>query len=443
MTSLVGYPEAERGEHGGGVAFGPDAALEAIAAMVDGIREGIGGALVIRGQVGIPTSALLERAVDAAPDLEVARAAGVTSEMELGFAGVHQLVGPYVARLERLPAPQRDALGSALGLREGGSPHRFLVGLGVLSLLAEVATERPLLCVVDAFQWLDPDSADVLAFAARRLCGRRIGLLIVVDEESELGGLAGLPGLRLAAPALIPTTSRDEEVLDIWQDAPSPAIEMAVIGEEAPAPDPIRVMIVDDHRMVAEGLRLFFHQHDDLQVVGIAGDAEEGLRLASVTSPDVVLVDSRLPDATGAELATRIREIRRETRVLLLGTMVSAPLLQEAVKAGARGYLLITQAAEELVDAVRRATAGEMLIPATALAELVTGGDGPLPLDPLTAREQQILRLLAEGLDNRGIAGRLGIGYVTVRSHLRNLSSKLDAHSKLEIVARARDLGLI
>jgi DNA-binding NarL/FixJ family response regulator len=123
---------------------------------------------------------------------------------------------------------------------------------------------------------------------------------------------------------------------------------------------------------------------------------------------------------------------------------VSRPLLEEAVRAGARGYLLKTQPADELVDAVRRIAGGEMLIPAAALAELMVGSDDRAHLlDRLTSREHEVLRLLAVGLDNRGIAARLGIGYVTVRSHLRNLSSKLDAHSKLEVLAHAAELGLI
>jgi DNA-binding NarL/FixJ family response regulator len=102
-----------------------------------------------------------------------------------------------------------------------------------------------------------------------------------------------------------------------------------------------------------------------------------------------------------------------------------------------------TQPAEELVDAVRRAATGEMLIPASTLAELVVADEGAQLLDRLTPRERDVLRLLAAGLDNRAIAARLGIGYVTARSHLRSLSSKLDAHSKLEILARAAELGLV
>jgi len=139
-----------------------------------------------------------------------------------------------------------------------------------------------------------------------------------------------------------------------------------------------------------------------------------------------------------------LRDEQATTHVLLLSSVVSNALLREAVKAGARGFLLKTQPAEQLVDAVRRTGAGEMLIPATRLADFITGSDKDAQLfDLLTGREREVLRQLAAGLDNRHIAARMGIGYVTVRSHLRNLSSKLDAHSKVEILARAAELGLI
>jgi DNA-binding NarL/FixJ family response regulator len=206
----------------------------------------------------------------------------------------------------------------------------------------------------------------------------------------------------------------------------------------------VRVLIVDDHRVVADGLRLVLDEQPDLEVIATAGDGATALRLASTTSPNLVLVDYRLPDMTGAELAAQLRDRQPGIRVLFLSMVISAPLIREAVKAGARGYLVKTQPAEELVDAVRRAATGEMLVPAATLAELVVGDDeGAQLLDRLTPRETDVLRLLAAGLDNRAIAARLGIGYVTARSHLRNLSSKLGAHSKLEILARAVELGLI
>ena len=205
-----------------------------------------------------------------------------------------------------------------------------------------------------------------------------------------------------------------------------------------------RVLIVDRHRVVADGIQMVLEQHPDLQVVGIATNAGDAVALASETRPDVIVADYQLPDMTGAELAARLRDEQATTHVLLLSSVVSNALLREAVKAGARGFLLKTQPAEQLVDAVRRAGAGEMLIPATRLADFITGSDKDAQLfDLLTGREREVLRQLAAGLDNRHIAARMGIGYVTVRSHLRNLSSKLDAHSKVEILARAAELGLI
>jgi hypothetical protein len=138
-------------------------------------------------------SALLQYVVGAAADMRVARAAGAESEMELAFAGVHLLCAPLLHRLEGLPGPQRDALGVAFGLRDGGAPDRFLVGLAVLTLLAEVAEERPLLCVVDDAQWLDAASAQVLAFVARRLLAEPVGLIFAARERGEqLRGLADL-----------------------------------------------------------------------------------------------------------------------------------------------------------------------------------------------------------------------------------------------------------
>jgi DNA-binding CsgD family transcriptional regulator len=165
----------------------------ALDGLLADVRSGRGRALVMRGEAGVGKSALLEYAVEAAPDMRVARAAGVESEMELAFASVHQLCAPLTGRLEDLPAPQRDALSVAFGLRVGAAPDRFLVGLAVLTLLAEVAEDQPLLCVVDDVQWLDRASAQVLAFAARRLLAEPVGLIFAAREPGEqFGGLADL-----------------------------------------------------------------------------------------------------------------------------------------------------------------------------------------------------------------------------------------------------------
>ena len=148
---------------------------------------------MVQGEAGVGKSALLEYMVGAATDMQVARAAGVESEMELAFAGLHLLCAPLLDRLESLPVPQRDALGVAFGLREGAVPDRFLVGLAVLTLLSEAAEDQPLLCVVDDAQWLDAASAQVLAFAARRLLAEPVGLVFAARvPDKQLRGLADL-----------------------------------------------------------------------------------------------------------------------------------------------------------------------------------------------------------------------------------------------------------
>jgi DNA-binding CsgD family transcriptional regulator/tetratricopeptide (TPR) repeat protein len=163
--------------------------------LVASVRAGLSRALLLRGEAGVGKSALLDYLVQRASGCGVARAAGVESEMELAFAALHQLCAPFVDRLERLPGPQREALGTAFGVRDGDAPDRFLVGLAVLSLLSDVAEERPLVCVVDDAQWLDGASAQALAFVARRLGAESVGVVFAVREpagERHLEGLAEL-----------------------------------------------------------------------------------------------------------------------------------------------------------------------------------------------------------------------------------------------------------
>ena len=143
--------------------------------LVDDVRRGESRSLVLRGEAGIGKTALLQYLIASASDLTVVRAVGVESEMELAYASLHQLCAPLLDRLERLPAPQRQALEIVFGLSAGPAPDRFLVGLAVLSLFSEVSEERPLLCVIDDAQWLDQASALTLAFVARRLLAEPVG----------------------------------------------------------------------------------------------------------------------------------------------------------------------------------------------------------------------------------------------------------------------------
>ena len=161
--------------------------------LVEAVRAGESRALVLRGEPGVGKTALLEYVADHAPGCRVVHAAGVQSEMELAFAGLHQLLGPMLDRLERLPAPQSDALRTAFGVSAGTPPDRFFIGLAVLSLISDVAEEQPLICLVDDEQWLDRASAQVLSFVARRLGAESVGLVFAARGRG--GELAGLPEL--------------------------------------------------------------------------------------------------------------------------------------------------------------------------------------------------------------------------------------------------------
>jgi DNA-binding CsgD family transcriptional regulator len=170
-------------------------------AQLDGLLEdalaGRSGALILSGEAGVGKTALLGYAIASASAsaLRVVRVAGTESEMELAFAGLHQLCAPMLDRLERIPDPQSDALQTTFGLSADAVPDQFLVGLAVLNLLSEVAQERPLLCVIDDAQWLDRASAQALAFAARRLLAEPMVLLFAAREPTD--PLTGLPELPL------------------------------------------------------------------------------------------------------------------------------------------------------------------------------------------------------------------------------------------------------
>ena len=175
------------------VLFGRRIEREVLGQLLEAVRGGQSRVLVVSGEPGVGKTALLHSAIESVAGFRVARAVGVESEMELAFAALQQLCAPMLDRLDRLPAPQQDALGVAFGLRAGNAPDRFLVGLAVLTLLAEVADEQPLVCVVDDAQWLDRASAQALVFVARRLLAESVALVLVTREPSE--ELEGLPGL--------------------------------------------------------------------------------------------------------------------------------------------------------------------------------------------------------------------------------------------------------
>jgi len=214
---------------------------------------------------------------------------------------------------------------------------------------------------------------------------------------------------------------------------------------------PIRVLIVEDHQVVAEALELALGRNPRMRVIGRAGSAAEAVRLASEERPSVVLMDYYLPDATGAEAAAAIRRRAPGVAVVMLSAEGSHEALLASVEAGASGYLLKTQAAAQVVEAVQRAAEGEMLVPAAILAGLLSRQRQRTQRETererlrrlLTPREHEVLELMARGLDNRAIASRLQIALNTVRGYVQSVLEKLEAHSKLEAVARASEFGLL
>jgi DNA-binding NarL/FixJ family response regulator len=213
----------------------------------------------------------------------------------------------------------------------------------------------------------------------------------------------------------------------------------------------IRVLIVDDHQIVAEGIALALRRHGDIEIVGIETSVTGAVQASQDLAPGVVLMDYHLADGTGADAAAAIREARPDTAVVMISGDSGEGAMLAAVEAGASGYLSKTDGSEQLAQQVRRAAAGEMLIPAAMLQRLVAlsrshavaAATRGRASDILTPREREILELMARGLDNPAIAEELTISYHTVRGHVQSILEKLDARTKLEAVARAHAEGLL
>ena len=163
---------------------------EVLDRLLTDVRAHRSRVLVLRGEAGVGKTALLDYVAAGSAGCRVVRAAGVESEMELAFAGLHQLCAPVLDHVDNLPGPQRDALCTAFGLIAGDAADRFLVGLATLSLLSAVAEEGPLVCLVDDAQWMDQVSAQVLAFVARRLLAESVALVFAVREPSDAHSLS-------------------------------------------------------------------------------------------------------------------------------------------------------------------------------------------------------------------------------------------------------------
>jgi DNA-binding NarL/FixJ family response regulator len=182
----------------------------------------------------------------------------------------------------------------------------------------------------------------------------------------------------------------------------------------------------------------------DMTVVGSVGTVAECGRAAAELNPDVVLLDFRLPDGSGPDAAAAIRGIRPGAKMIFLTREDTDAARFAAVQSGASAFVHKSRAAAEVVAAVRDVARGKMLITPRTIATLLSRRRSvEAQLERLTAREKEVLRLMAEGLPSRAIAAELGISYTTIRTHIRSLGSKLAVHSKLEAIVKARELGLI
>jgi DNA-binding CsgD family transcriptional regulator len=278
--------------------------------LVTAIRGGQSRSLVITGEAGIGKTALLDYLVESASDLLVVRAVGVESEMELAYAGLHQLCAPLLDRLDALSAPHVEALKIAFGLSAGAAPDRFLVGLAVLSLFSEVAQDSPLLCVIDNAQWLDDASAVALAFVARRLLAESVGLVFAARESAE--ERRGLP----------------EHVVQGLGDAA--ARELLASAIRWPLDERVREQLVAEAR--GNPLALL-ELPRGLSRIRAAG----GFGLSDSLS---------LQDTIEASFLRRVKELPSETRLLLL-IAAAEPLGDPALMWGAAARLGIPRRALE------------------------------------------------------------------------------------------------
>lgn len=219
---------------------------------------------------------------------------------------------------------------------------------------------------------------------------------------------------------------------------------------DAPA-RPVRVLVVEDHRVLAESLAELLSRAPSLEVAGIATTAAGAITAAGRLDPDVLLMDLRLPDGSGAEAAASIRGKRRQPAVVFLTGDERTEALAEAIEAGGAAFVSKAEATETVIDAITRVARGEMLIRPDQIQRAMIERratrqrerEREQALRSLTARELEILRLLAGGRDVSAIARQLRISLLTVRTHVRSLLAKLDAHTQLEAVARAQVLGIL
>lgn len=205
-----------------------------------------------------------------------------------------------------------------------------------------------------------------------------------------------------------------------------------------PPSPPIRVMLVDDHTMVRRGLAIFLKVYDDLELVGEAENGEDAIQLCAEAAPDVILMDIVMPVMDGSTAIRIIRQQFPQVQVIALTSFIEVHLINNALEAGAIGYLLKNVLADELARAIRAAHSGRATLSPEAAQVLVEAvSQSPAPGLDLTEREREVLTLMVEGLNNTQIAGKLAVSPSTIKSHVSNILSKLGVESRTEAVTLA------
>lgn len=205
----------------------------------------------------------------------------------------------------------------------------------------------------------------------------------------------------------------------------------------------IRVLVVDDHHIVREGIRAFFKRDQELDIIDEAVDGAEAIAKVRQLRPDIVLMDLLLPVIDGVQAITTIRRELPETEVIALTSVLNSASVAGAIRAGAIGYLLKDAQSNDLRTAVRAAAAGEVYLAPQVSAALVREIRLPEQLDALTSREGEVLNLLAQGLSNKNIARQLQIGEDTAKTHVRHILSKLGVQSRTQAILAGMRLGLV
>jgi len=298
--------------------------------------------LVLHGEAGIGKTALLDDLVARAHDFEIARVAGIEVERQLGFAGLHRLLAPYLARRSALPGPQQSALSAVFGLDNGAPPNLFLVGLATLTLLSEAANDRPLVCVIDDAQWLDGESLAVLAFVARRVQADAIAMIFAVrDPELSPNPLEGLDHLQLGPLSVTDATalihSSVESTLDrtvatrILDDARGNPLALVELSRRLSDAQLAGGAILPEHLPLSERLeRRFLAQSrrmsDDAQLLLLVAAADG--------SADAVLIERALA-VLGVDLETALTTEVSELLGIQPAVCFRHPLMRSAVYRGA------------------------------------------------------------------------------------------------------------